>query len=582
MTDGSNEKKPPASGEAREDRGKSRRRRRGRRSGERPPQADAPSGGQEPKSTRDPREPREQPREQPREAREQPREQPREPREQPREQPREARESQEGKGKSRGRRRNKGRKPDGPPREEPGKGTKPSTQRAPSERGASPERSPTIPPPPRLDAAGAPAASESADGRNRDRRNRRTTREEAPRKPRAARPEKPKAEKPQSVRWSQAPAPDFPPEPTAPPPPVARPREPGPPVFLVQAGPEPPLDPDTAIDVKPWEASIAEGPGDGTLYNTIVVRGHRSQRARIYDAGDTLYDRGEVVAIEGDAGSPGTGVVVQPNRRELFRGRLPRVIRRLHPTEVSAEPRGKRREQEVFRIARHVATTLDLPIKVIRAQAEQSGKIVVFFACEERIDFRELYRRVSAAAQGRIELRQVGVRDAAKMLGGVAPCGLQLCCTSFLKDFAPVSIKMAKEQGLVLNPQRVSGLCGRLLCCLTYEDELYRTQRKLLPKLGKRVVTPSGPGKVRDVDVLSQTVRVALDNGDVTTVKPSEITAMFPSPSADEREERSDGRSERRGGRGRRPPAEKTEPVEEPLDSLASDDDLPDDLPDDP
>jgi cell fate regulator YaaT (PSP1 superfamily) len=224
-----------------------------------------------------------------------------------------------------------------------------------------------------------------------------------------------------------------------------------------------------------------------------------------------------------------------------------------------------------------VATTLDLPIKIIRAQAEQSGKIVVFFACEERIDFRELYRRVSAAAQGRIELRQVGVRDAAKMLGGVAPCGLQLCCTSFLKDFAPVSIKMAKEQGLVLNPQRVSGLCGRLLCCLTYEDELYRTQRKLLPKLGKRVVTPSGPGKVRDVDVLSQTVRVALDNGDVTTVKPAEITAMFPSPSADEREERSDGRSERRGGRGRRPPAEKTEPVEEPLDSLASNDDLPDD-----
>ncbi len=560
MTDGSNEKKTPASGEAREDRGKSRRRRRGRRSGERSPQSEASPGGQEPKSTRDPREPRE----------------PKEPREPREPTPREAREPHEGKGKSRGRRRNKGRRPDGPPKDEPGK-TEPSPQRGlPAERAASSERSPTIPPP-RSDAA-VPPAAEAADGRNRDRRNRRPKREEPQqaRKPRPGRPEKPKADKPQTVRWSQAPAPDFSSEPAAPPPPVAR-REPGPPVFLAQAGPEPPLDPDTAIDIKPWEASIPEGPGEGTLYNTVVVRGHRSQRARLYDAGDTLFERGEVVAIEGDAGSPGTGVVVQPNRRELFRGRLPRVIRKLHANEIAAEPRGKRREQEVFRIARHVASTLDLPIKIIRAQAEQSGKIVVFFACEERIDFRELYRRVSAAAQGRIELRQVGVRDAAKMLGGVAPCGLQLCCTSFLKDFAPVSIKMAKEQGLVLNPQRVSGLCGRLLCCLTYEDELYRTQRKLLPKLGKRVLTPSGPGKVRDVDVLSQTVRVALDSGDVTTVKPSEITAMFPSPSGDEREERTEGRGERRGGRGRRAPVEKSEPVDEPLDSLASDDDLPDD-----
>jgi cell fate regulator YaaT (PSP1 superfamily) len=291
---------------------------------------------------------------------------------------------------------------------------------------------------------------------------------------------------------------------------------------------------------------IESGPGDGTLYNVVVVRGHRSNRARPYDAGDGVFDKGEVVAIEGDAGGPGTGVVVQPNRRELFRGRLPRVIRRLHENEVIAEPRGKRREQEVFRIARHVASSLDLPIKIVRSQAEPSGKTVVFFACEERIDFRELYRRVSAAAQGRIELRQVGVRDAAKMLGGVAPCGLQLCCTSFLTDFAPVSIKMAKEQGLVLNPQRVSGLCGRLLCCLTYEDELYRTQRKLLPKLGKRVLTPGGPGKVRDVDVLSQTVRVALDTGEVVTINPADITPMFPSQQSEERSDRQDGRCERR------------------------------------
>lgn len=170
-----------------------------------------------------------------------------------------------------------------------------------------------------------------------------------------------------------------------------------------------------------------------------------------------------------------------------------------------------------------------MPIKIVRAEAEPSGKIVVFFASEERVDFRELHRRVSAAAQGRIELRQMGVRDAAKVLGGCGPCGLQLCCTTFLREFAPVSIKMAKEQGLVLNPSRVSGLCGRLLCCLTYEDNLYRTQRKLLPKLGKRVVTPKGPGKVKDVDVLAQSIRVILEGGEIAVFKPSEVSAMFPS-----------------------------------------------------
>jgi len=274
------------------------------------------------------------------------------------------------------------------------------------------------------------------------------------------------------------------------------------------------------------------------------VRGHRSQRSRLYDAADNVYERGESVAIEADGGSPGTGVVVLPNRRMLYRGRLPRVVRRLGASDMTGESRAKRREAEVFRIARHAASNLGLPIKIIRAQAEPSGKIVVVFACEERIDFRDLYRRISAAAQGRIELRQIGVRDAAKILGGIAPCGLQLCCASFLRDFAPVSIKMAKEQGLVLNPQRVSGLCGRLLCCLNYEDALYRTQRKLLPKLGKRVVTPSGPGKVRDVDVLSQTIRVTLDNGEVITVKPSDVTAMFPSSS----EERVGSRGEHRFG----------------------------------
>ena len=370
------------------------------------------------------------------------------------------------------------------------------------------------------------------------------------------------------------------PEPAPPEPkPSERPRSDGPPVFLPPTT-DTSIDEDTLIDRTPWEVDVHEGDGEGSLFNTVLVRSNRSKRARLYDAGDNTFNRGELVAIEGDGGGPSTGVVVQPNRRALVRGRLPRVTRRVHPNEVTPEPRGKRREQEVYRIARHVASSLDLPIKIVRTQAEPSGKIVVFFASEERIDFRELYRRVSAAAQGRVELRQVGVRDAAKLLGGVAPCGLQLCCTSFLRDFAPVSIKMAKEQGLVLNPQRVSGLCGRLLCCLTYEDELYRKQRKLLPKLGKRVVTPRGPGKVRDVDVLSQSVRVALESGEIVTIKPSDITPMFPSQRqgtdtdgegrGDGRRQRTDSSDSKPEGRSRRRPGGRKRQADDSTNSTST------------
>ena len=524
-TDGSDDKKEAKTGGGgHEDRPKSRRRRRGRRSGDRPVQSGEKSAERAGDKA-----------------------------------PKQGAEGKEGgRGKSRGRRRGKSRK------------DRDKSEARPREERA-PERSQTIPPPPKGESL--PPAAEGVETKTKERRPRRPKREDRPRRGKANRGnERPRESTPKPQRWSQAPPPSAE-EPQVPEPkPSERPpRRAGPPVFLGPSDTPTEVDEDTAIDLTPWEAGIDAGESEGTLYNTVIVRGHRSMRARVYDAGDATFDKGEIVGIEGDAGGPGTGVVVHPNRREMHRGRLPRVTRRVHANETPAEPRGKRREQEVFRIARHVASTLDLPIKIVRSQAEPSGKIVVFFASEERIDFRELYRRVSAAAQGRVELRQVGVRDAAKMLGGVAPCGLQLCCTSFLRDFAPVSIKMAKEQGLVLNPQRVSGLCGRLLCCLTYEDTLYRSQRKLLPKLGKRVLTPRGPGKVRDVDVLSQTVRVALETGEVVTVTPSDVTPMFPSQrQGDDQAEgrgegRREGRGERRSDRGERRRQSRRKSAEEPL-----------------
>jgi cell fate regulator YaaT (PSP1 superfamily) len=316
----------------------------------------------------------------------------------------------------------------------------------------------------------------------------------------------------------------VPPEDPNAPPPAIRPE-----VFLAQPPAEPAPDPGTIIDPVPWNPKADGGfASEGVVHNLVSVRVERTGRCYDYDAGDAVYRKGDIVAVEGDTGGIVFGLATGPSRRAVTRLRPRRALRKASEQELHAEPRGGRREKEVFRIAKHVAGLLDLPIKIVRADTEPNGRTTVYFASEDRIDFRELHRRVSAAAQGRVELRQVGVRDAAKMTGGVGPCGQHLCCSRFLREFAPISIKMAKEQGLVLNPQRVSGLCGRLLCCLTFEDQLYRTQRKLLPKLGKRVLTPKGPGKVRDVDVLSQTVRVFLENGEIAAFKPTDIAPMFP------------------------------------------------------
>jgi cell fate regulator YaaT (PSP1 superfamily) len=132
-----------------------------------------------------------------------------------------------------------------------------------------------------------------------------------------------------------------------------------------------------------------------------------------------------------------------------------------------------------------------------------------YFASEQRVDFRELVRDLAGRFRGRVELRQVGLREEAKQVGGIGSCGRELCCTTFLPAFAPVSIRMAKTQGIALNPSRVTGQCGRLKCCLVYEEAQYVEARKLLPKTGKAVETPDGPGRVVDLDVLAARIRVA-------------------------------------------------------------------------
>ncbi|MFD0897532.1 PSP1 domain-containing protein [Loigolactobacillus binensis] len=142
-------------------------------------------------------------------------------------------------------------------------------------------------------------------------------------------------------------------------------------------------------------------------------------------------------------------------------------------------------------------------------------KLIFYFTADGRVDFRELVRDLASVFKTRIELRQIGVRDEAKILGGIGPCGRPLCCSTFLGEFVPVSIKMAKNQNLSLNPTKISGLCGRLMCCLQFEDELYENAKAALPDYGERVMTVDGPGKIVGMNLLAHVLRVRLDGHEV-------------------------------------------------------------------
>ena len=155
----------------------------------------------------------------------------------------------------------------------------------------------------------------------------------------------------------------------------------------------------------------------------------------------------------------------------------------------------------------------EIPMKLVTAEYSfDKSRLLFYFTAEGRIDFRELVKDLAAIFKTRIELRQIGVRDEARIRGGVGPCGLHLCCSSFIRKFDPVNIRMAKNQRQPLDPEKISGVCGRLLCCLRYEDEFYRAAGRRFPKDGDKVITPRGKGKVIDLNYLKEMVQVELED----------------------------------------------------------------------
>lgn len=190
-----------------------------------------------------------------------------------------------------------------------------------------------------------------------------------------------------------------------------------------------------------------------------------------------------------------------------------RVLRKARQEDLERHKRLEERKQRAMQACRNKITARELPMKLVNVEfVEYANKVVFYFTAEGRVDFRELVKDLAAHFRKRIELRQIGVRDEARMVGGVGSCGRYLCCTTFLRTLEPISIRMAKAQELTLNPTRISGLCGRLLCCLAYEHEHYKELRKHMPATGKRVKAPGGVGKVVKVNPLLERVTVQFDN----------------------------------------------------------------------
>jgi len=180
--------------------------------------------------------------------------------------------------------------------------------------------------------------------------------------------------------------------------------------------------------------------------------------------------------------------------------------------------------KEAMGICRDKIAKHGLPMKLVHCEyAFDRTQLTFYFVAENRVDFRELVRDLAATFRTRIQLLQIGPRDQAKMMGGIGPCGLTLCCSTFLKEFTPISMKMAKDQSLFLNPVKFSGVCGKLMCCLQYEHEMYKDARSRLPRIGDAVQTPRGEGRVNDLNILKEEVMVEFPDGTIVTYAASEL-----------------------------------------------------------
>jgi cell fate regulator YaaT (PSP1 superfamily) len=258
----------------------------------------------------------------------------------------------------------------------------------------------------------------------------------------------------------------------------------------------------------------------------VVVVKPANGKTEEFDAADLPLEVGEMIIAETEKGLVLGKVLAPPHEKEKrFILKAPKkVLRKATPEDLEQFERNRQLEKDAFRFCFQKIKEKDMNMKLVKTEVLlDRSKALFYFTAEKRVDFRELVRDLAAEFKMRIEMRQIGVRDEAKMVCGMGGCGRELCCATFLNKFDLVSVKMAKEQNLALNPTKISGVCGRLMCCLAYEFPTYMELKKNLPKVGKHIITKGGKGRIIRQNVLNQTVTVQLEEGGDVTIHESEI-----------------------------------------------------------
>ena len=258
----------------------------------------------------------------------------------------------------------------------------------------------------------------------------------------------------------------------------------------------------------------------------IGIRINNQVKSQLYDPKELKLRVGMTVMVNSSQGLI-MGLIASNkiiNFRKDKNEHFYQVLRIANGNDFQAEKRRQSVDQKAKALCSEKILELKLPMSLSRVVHQpHMNKTIFFFTAEGRVDFRQLIRDLASNLRHRIEMKQVGVRDEAKVIGGFGICGETLCCSSWLPDFTPVTIKMAKNQGLALNPSKISGVCGRLMCCLQYEHDNYKEMVKGMPRVNSQVQTPDGPGKVLKNEILAQRVMVRLDDESINTYPKEEL-----------------------------------------------------------
>ena len=274
------------------------------------------------------------------------------------------------------------------------------------------------------------------------------------------------------------------------------------------------MTPDTQrIPGTSGDSAVPRRPFGGArrLANAVDVRFGRALTTTTFDAGELHIAPGTVVVCDTDKGPMLARTAGWSERRVVNHSKTPRLIRVARPDDIARAERLREEADKIHRAAVRTLRRVDIPVKIVSVELPlDESRVFVFYASERRLDVRGFVRALSREVRGRIDMRHIGLRDGAGVIGGLGPCGNDVCCSSFLTSFASISMRFAKEQGLSLTPSRITGMCGRLKCCLVYEQSAYKEMKKLAPRRGNGAITAQGAGNIVDVDTLARKIKIRL------------------------------------------------------------------------